>query len=113
MWRDHSESASEHQALVSRLTEQLAETEGNYRQAKGVKASLEAELAAAQVLTLSPLPLPCPYPCPYPYPPTRSLTLSPTLTLTLTRSPTRRWSSVSAAGWSAPPSLTSNPHPNP
>ena len=48
MWRDHSESASEHQALVSRLTEQLAETEGNYRQAKGVKASLEAELAAAQ-----------------------------------------------------------------
>ena len=48
MWREHSESASEHQALVSRLTEQLAETEAGYRQAKGVKASLEAELAAAQ-----------------------------------------------------------------
>ena len=50
-WRDHSESASEHQALVSRLTEQLGETEANYRQAKGIKASLEAELAAAQAQT--------------------------------------------------------------
>jgi len=50
-WKDHSESASAHEALVTRLTEQLGETEASYRQAKGVKASLEAELAAAQAQT--------------------------------------------------------------
>ena len=44
----HSQSASEHEAVVSRLQAQLSEMESSYRQAKGVRAGLEAEVRAAR-----------------------------------------------------------------
>ena len=45
-WAQQSASASEHEAVVSRLRQQLDESEASYRQAKAVKATLEAEAAA-------------------------------------------------------------------
>ena len=47
-WAQHSASASEHEAVVQRLRVQLEEAEGGYRQARSVKASLEAEVAAGR-----------------------------------------------------------------
>ena len=47
-WQQHSQSASEHEAVVSRLRAQLEEMEASYRQAKSVRASLEAEARAAR-----------------------------------------------------------------
>ena len=47
-WAHHSASASEHEAVVQRLRMQVDEMESSYRTAKGVKATLEAEVQAAR-----------------------------------------------------------------
>ena len=44
MLSTHLTSASEHQALVAKLRQELASVEASYRQAKGVRSSLEAEV---------------------------------------------------------------------
>ena len=41
-------ATSEHEAVVAKLQQQLEQMEGEYRAAKAVKASLEAELGAAR-----------------------------------------------------------------
>ena len=47
-WAQHSASTSEHEAVVSRLRAQVEEMEVGYREAKGVKASLEAQIQATK-----------------------------------------------------------------
>lgn len=44
----HSASASEHEAQLNRLKQQLEEAESGYRQARGVKATLEAEVGSVR-----------------------------------------------------------------